>query len=263
MKDTDVLNGLILSLGRKDYSAKELAALAAPFSIAESRIRTWLSRQTAKGFLRRTKGPRGVRYGLSPKGARISANISLSFIQPDWSLWDGRWWGFVFSVPENRKELRHRLRTKLASYRFASWYGGFWIRPRNTTEGVSENFSAESCGHLLAFTPEKKISIDEAQNLWDIGTLNRRFAQACTQISRLMDELESYDPVEAHIKRIETGSRIVPLLFEDPLLPPEFLPVPWEGAGLRKLFSQWDKAVRLRARDFWQEIIVSGGGENE
>ena len=263
MKESDILNGLFLSLGRAPYSAKELVSLAAPFSITEGSVRTWLSRQLKTGFLEKNKEGAQTRYGLSDKGKRISSNVSLSFSSPDWSDWDGRFWGFVFSVPEGKRQQRHRLKTKLSSYRFASWYGGFWIRPASPDEGITDAFTNEGNGNLITFLPEKKFTKEDAQRLWDIGTLNGLYIEATGMLRRETERLSAYSPAEAHVKRIETGNVIVPLLFKDPLLPNEYLPEKWAGEQVRALFGDWDRLVRTHAKPFWEHIFNNGGGKNE
>ena len=255
MKESDIINGIILSLGRKTYPVRELIELCRPFGISEGRLRTWLSRRTKQGFLVKTPGGRTAAYALSEKGRRISSNVALSFRPPDWNEWDGTWWGFAFTVPEEMKKERRRIRTKLESYRFARWYGGFWIRPVRENEKIMERLNGQDHGSLIRFTPMNPFTKEKTDELWDVSALSKEFGRALSDIDESERDIPGYSPEEAHVERIHTGNRIVPLLFKDPLLPPAFLPEGWEGNRLKKRFLEWDERISARAAPFWKSVF--------
>ena len=60
--------------------------------------------------------------------------------------WDGRWLLLVLRVPEQRRELRHRLTTQLAWAGFGSLGGGLWITPHVDREVLVD---AEEPAQLL------------------------------------------------------------------------------------------------------------------
>jgi phenylacetic acid degradation operon negative regulatory protein len=256
--ESDIINGLILSLGRGEYTVGELKALCDPFGITDSSIRTWLSRRVQQGFLSVRREGRTSFYGLSGKGHRISSNISLSFHAPDWSGWDGSWRGFLFSIPESRKKERHRIRTKLSAYRFVPWYGGFWIRPKHEAEEIDRHFSPEqegANGRLITFFPQQEISSGEIHQLWRVPQIQEDYLHGLQMISDELKKLSQYSPKEAHVKRIEIGNRAVPLIYQDPLLPPCYLPREWAGDQFKASFFQWDEAIRDKASPFWKTIF--------
>lgn len=258
IKESDIINGLILSLGRKEYTVGELKALCEPFSITDSSIRTWLSRRVQQGFLSVRKENRTSLYGLSGKGHRISSNIALSFRTPDWSGWDGSWRGFLFSIPESRKKERHRIRTKLSAYRFAPWYGGFWIRPNHPAEKIEQAFSPEQeggTGRLITFLPQQEISAEEVHRLWKVPKIQEQYLKGMETIKDELANLSQYSPEEAHVKRIEIGNRAVPLIYQDPLLPPRYLPDEWAGNRFKAAFFKWDDVIREKAEPFWKKIF--------
>jgi phenylacetic acid degradation operon negative regulatory protein len=256
--ESDIINGLILSLGRSEYTVAELKALCAPFGITDSSIRTWLSRRVRQGFLIVRREGRRSFYGLSGKGRRISSNISLSFRTPDWSDWDGSWRGFLFSIPESRKKERHRIRTKLSAYRFVPWYGGFWIRPKHEAEQIDRHFSPEregANGRLITFQPQHEIRAEEVRQLWRVPQIQEEYLHGLQVLTTELTKLSGCSPEEAHVKRIEVGNRTVPLIYQDPLLPPRYLPEDWAGETFKAAFFQWDTAVRDKAAAFWKKIF--------
>ncbi|MFW5737966.1 MAG: PaaX family transcriptional regulator C-terminal domain-containing protein [Spirochaetota bacterium] len=257
----DIMHGLILSLGRSEYAVAELKQLTAAFGISESSLRTWLSRQLKRGFLTVRREGRASFYALADKARRISANVSQSFGANDWSDWDGTWWGFVFSVPENRRADRHRVRTKLSAYRFAPWYGGFWIRPRHPREPIAERFGDDPSGRtgrLLAFTSVVELGGDEVRRLWNVPEVQAESRSALEVIAAERSRVAALSPEEAHVRRIEVGNAVVPVIFKDPLLPPRYLPEGWAGDRLKAEFAAWDHAVAERARPFWRAVFGVG-----
>src|SRR4051795_6545488 len=99
--------------------------------------------------------------------------------------WDGRWLLLVLRVPEQRRELRHRLTTQLAWAGFGSLGGGLWITPHVDRE---TSIHAEEPAQLLTFRAELGALgapgrvIDEA---WDLPALREHYGQFIEDFVRL------------------------------------------------------------------------------
>ncbi|MDA3850383.1 MAG: hypothetical protein PF447_03845 [Spirochaetaceae bacterium] len=256
MKESEILEGLILSFGKKEYSLAQLLALSAPFSVSDSSLRTWLSRRVKQGFLGQRKAARTSFYGLSAKGQRIGSNVSRSFKTAHWTSWKGQWWGFVFSTSDNHK--RHSLRNKLQAYRFTPWYKGFWIRPQSEDEQIPQvlqNPEYKKLGRLMSFMPQQAFTDREVQRLWKIPALQKEYQQATIVIQHSMKCITQLNPPQALVQRISMGNEMVPLIFKDPLLPEVFLPQDWAAPQFKESFFTWDKEITQRSKPFWEEIL--------
>jgi phenylacetic acid degradation operon negative regulatory protein len=89
-----------------------------------------LARSVTAGWLRTERHGRRSRVHLTPATAemlRAGTERIYSFGDP-WE-WDGRWLLVVLRVPEERREVRHQVRTRLAWAGFGSLGGGLWISP--------------------------------------------------------------------------------------------------------------------------------------
>src|SRR4051794_14977034 len=89
-----------------------------------------LARSVSAGWLETSRHGRRSRVHLTPATAemlRSGAARIYSFGEP--REWDGRWLLVVLRVPEERREVRHRMRTRLAWAGFGSLGGGLWISP--------------------------------------------------------------------------------------------------------------------------------------
>ena len=102
--------------------------------------------------------------------------------------WDGRWLLLVLRVPEQRRELRHRLTTQLAWAGFGSLGGGLWITPHVDREG---QVRAEEPAQLLTFRAELGALGDTARVIdeaWDLDNLREHYDQFIEDFTGLEPE---------------------------------------------------------------------------
>ena len=229
MTDSEAIFGFLVSLRARELSVDQLMAFGAPLGITATNLRSSLSRMAAKGLVEARKEGKRAFYSLAPKGQRIGGNVGLHFREPDWSGWDGSWWGAFFSMPEAKE--RYALQKKLAAYRLRPLYPGFWARPYREAEGIGEAFGLEAIAARLAGAA----------------------ATAEASISRL----DASGAEEAFAQWMRLGHELVNALALDPLLPPPLLPEDWPGPGLRARFSEWAGTCSARMKAFVAPILGS------
>ena len=112
-----------------------------------------LARSVAGGWLTRERHGRRARLSLTPTTAEIlsaGAERIYSFGE-DWS-WEGEWLLVVLRVPEHRRDLRNRMRTRLEWAGFGSIGGGVWITPHADRESeIRLPRDADGAIELLTF----------------------------------------------------------------------------------------------------------------
>ncbi|MEZ5070326.1 MAG: PaaX family transcriptional regulator C-terminal domain-containing protein [Bacteroidales bacterium] len=257
MKESDLIFGLLASQKKAEYSFSDLAWLTAPFRVSETSLRTNLSRMVGSGVLKVRKEGRKAWYGFTPKSAQYSSHVSLGFRNPDWTHWDGRWWGISMTMPKQENSLRYRMTKKLAGHRFALMNPGFWIRPCHPLEQIEirlrEVFESPFATPLV-FAFSRDEDLEAIPGLWKIDSINREFREglAFLRESQGNDDLEN--PEVAFVRKMEVGDRVVKLLHKDPLLPDGFLPEDWQGGQLRRAFLEWDELVTRKSRPYWERI---------
>ncbi len=258
MKNSDLIFGFIASMSKPEYSFPDLEWLARPFNVSENCLRTSLSRMVSKDILDSRKAGRNAFYKLSKRGQKIGGNVSFSFREPDWSGWDRSWTGVLFSVPNIENSFRYHIRRKLTAYRFAPLYPGVWIRPANKNESLKNNLSdiikSKHCS-IVRFKYLTSISKDEVIRLWKLKKINKILDSGLEIIDSKNRNLDSLSPEEAFVDHMLTGGKLVNILFQDPLLPDEFLPESWNGKELRDKFSVWIKAVSEISKPYWGKIF--------
>ena len=89
-----------------------------------------VARSTRDGWLATERRGRRARMSLADRTAallRPAPSASTRSARP-WD-WDGRWLLLVLRVPEERREVRHQLRSRLAWAGLGSLGGGVWLTP--------------------------------------------------------------------------------------------------------------------------------------
>lgn len=258
MKESDLIFGLMAALNKEEFSVADFLHLLAPFQISESCLRTNLSRMGKERVIESRREGRKSFYRFADRGARTRSNVAFSFRTLDWSGWDRSWWGILFSVPDIKKAERHRIRKKLLAYRFVSWYPGFWIRPFHAAERIEQVmqslFQSPHC-QAIRFHPVREFTQAEVATLWRLEQVEAECRRGLTLLTQKRVELVSWSPEQALVEKMEVGGAVIPILFQDPLLPEEYLPADWNMEALRKSFFQWDRDVTDASKPYWEEIF--------
>jgi phenylacetic acid degradation operon negative regulatory protein len=158
--------------------------------------------------------------------------------------WDGRWLLVVLRVPEPRRELRHRLTTRLAWAGFGSLGGGLWITPHVDREAL---IGAEEPAQLLSFRAElgalggTERVIEEA---WDLPGLREHYQQFVEDFARLRPR-GGASTFAAQTALVHAWRRFP---FIDPDLPDDLLPRDWPRRRAFELFrdrhERWAPAAQ-------------------
>src|SRR3954447_12823195 len=149
-----------------------------------------LARSVAGGWLRTERHGRRARVHLTGEAREMLASGAqriYGFGAP-WE-WDGRWLLVVVRVPEERRDVRHRLRTRLAWEGFGSIGGGLWISPHVEREAGLRGMSADGAvAELLSFHGELGELGDARRviaDAWDLGGVADAYRAFIAEFRRL------------------------------------------------------------------------------
>ncbi|OLM30815.1 Phenylacetic acid degradation operon negative regulatory protein paaX [Pseudonocardia sp. Ae717_Ps2] len=125
-----VLGEFVLPAGEPVWTRALLDVLGA-LGVEAKSARQALARTAGEGLLTSDRDGRRVRWSLTPAGSELLSDGAAriyGFGRPT-TGWDGRWLVLLASVPESRRRLRHRLRTRLAWAGLGSPAPGVWVSP--------------------------------------------------------------------------------------------------------------------------------------
>ncbi len=219
-----------------------------------------LARTAAEGLLVSDRAGRRVRWALSDQGRRLLSDGAARIygFGAEAGQWDGRWLVLLISVPEARRQLRHRLRTRLAWAGLGSPAPGVWLTPDPTKQdevadvvadleltGVTSSF----VGPFGVIGAERQV-VEQAWNLSEVEAAYEEFLDtfSCAAPSDPLDVL-------THQIHLVHAWRRFPFL--DPKLPGELLPAGWAGARAAELFdtlhTRWDQAAQAH----WLRLVAT------
>jgi len=221
-----------------------------------------LARTAAEGLLVSDRAGRRVRWGLSEQGRRLLSDGAARIYGFGSAArsWDGQWMVLLVSVPEARRQLRHRLRTRLAWAGLGSPAPGVWLTPDPSKQdevadviadleltGVSSSF----VGPFGAIGAQRQV-VEQAWNLTAVEAAYEEFLDTFTDATPI-------DPADvlAHQIHLVHAWRRFPFL--DPKLPGELLPAGWAGSRAAELFDtlhlRWDR----QAQEHWLRLVATAG----
>ncbi len=218
-----------------------------------------LARTAAEGLLESDRAGRRVRWSLTASGRRLLSDGAARIYGFGTSdrPWDGRWLVLLVSVPESRRQLRHRLRTRLAWAGLGSPTPGVWVSPDPGKQdevadvvddlelaGVTSSF----VGPFGAIGAERDI----VAHAWDLAEVEAAY-------EGFLDAFAAAEPATpaellAHQIHLVHAWRRFPFL--DPQLPPELLPAQWAGARAANRFTHLHASWDRPAQRHWQRLVT-------
>lgn len=158
--------------------------------------------------------------------------------------WDHRWLLVTFSVPEERRDQRHQVRSRLSWLGLGSLGNGVWISPHTDREEAALNVLNSVDGPIdaLAFIATASRAHDPskvARIAWDLDELRIKYLEFCRTYAR-RNPVRPAATFGAWIRLITTWRQFPRL---DPELPDSLLSPDWPGQKAYDLFqrryAQW------------------------
>ena len=248
-----LLGEYVLPRHEPTWSSALVAGLAA-VGVEEKTARQAIARTSSAGWLKSQRVGRQVAWDLTPAARELlehGAERIYSFTAAR-SGWDGLWLLLRVNVPEERRELRSKLKTQLAWAGFGSLRPGLWLSPdvrRESEAGhIVDNLGlrglATSFVVRLGAIGEESAMVDEA---WDLEELAAAYAEFIGQFGSIK--------VRSGAKAFEVCTRLVHewrlFPFMDPGLPERLLPSGWVGHKAADLFRSRRAQLRTQATEWF------------
>lgn len=241
----ELYGGFVRRLGGW-IAVAHIVQLLADLGVEETVTRAAVARLTRSGLLRRALGSddRSIGYELTEQAVAILAEGDRRLFQkrPPADLRDG-WVLVVFSIPEQQRQLRHVLRSRLARLGFGNTAPGVWIAPRwllDDARGLVERLEVTSFVQVYVADyrgyGDLHALVSRAWDLDALGGLYAAFVRDRAPVLANLRRMARIERCDAFVEYMQAQSqwRRLPLL--DPGLPPEFLPDGWQGAVAADLF---------------------------
>jgi phenylacetic acid degradation operon negative regulatory protein len=248
-----------------------LIRLLSYFGISQQAVRSTVSRMTRRDLLRIDRIGTRSYYSLTEKSARMmeeGAARIFSFHSPR-DAWDGQWRLVTYSIPENEREARDRLREELAWLGFGMLTNALWISPHDCHREVEQ--LADSLGirsRIELFTARHDGFSNQADivvRCWELSRINARYVAFIDRYKPLYEEHcrrltngDDLDPSQYFVHRFNLIHEYRRFPYIDPELPRDLLPPDWCGDKAANLFRQYHDLLADKANAFFNSIYESG-----
>jgi phenylacetic acid degradation operon negative regulatory protein len=218
-----------------------------------------LARSVTAGWLSTERHGRRARLRLTAQTERMlrtGAARIYGFGEP-WE-WDGEWLLIILRVPEQRREVRHQLRTRLAWAGFGSLGGGLWISPHVQREQeLRDNTPTESVAELRSFRARLGTIGDPVTLLadaWDLDEVAASYRAFTTRFRTLRPKRP--EAVFCAQTLLVHEWRRFPFL--DPDLPESILPAGWPRSQAHDVFVERHARWNDVAQDYFRSLEAEG-----
>jgi phenylacetic acid degradation operon negative regulatory protein len=232
-----------------------LVAALASLGYTQQAARQALSRSAREGWLQTRRHGRRTRMTLSQPTAellRTGAARIYSFGDP-WE-WDGRWLLVVLRVPEERREVRHQLRSRLAWAGLGSLGGGVWLTPHVEREGeLAAAINGEPAAGANSFTAQSGSIGDPRQLVgaaWNLKRVSEQYRAFIEDFARV----RASTPQACFRQQTLLVHAWRKFPFLDPDLPVELLPARWPRERAHGLFIDRHERWRTGAGTYFDEL---------
>lgn len=251
-----VLGEYAYPAGRPVFTRTFVAALALLGTSAQA-TRQALARSATAGWLQPERIGRETRWRLSSETQRVLAAGATRIYGFGQSKvpWDGEWILLHVRVPDSRRELRSKLRARLAWAGFGAAGSGLWISPDPSREleaaEALNNLGLADCVASLRGRPGSLGGLDQlARSAWDVAAIAGRYKAFLA--AHEMQRPRAADQVFRASTTLVHRWRAFPFL--DPGLPASLLPKPWIGDRAAHRFRELHERWSERATKSWREL---------
>lgn len=221
-----------------------LLELLREIGVEDAAMRSALSRFKRRGVLLSETRDGSAGYALSDSARRVFDIGDARVLERRSPPSSDRWVLIAFSIPEKSRDLRYRLRSRLARVGFAQVTGGLWIAPEGLEAdarlvieslGVSEHVDVFRSEHVAFRGMPEAVS-----EWWDLNAITGEYQDFSSAFKPLMIDYQRQKikktPDQAFIDYTRVLTAWRPLPYRDPGLPAAHLPKNWAGIEATEMF---------------------------
>ena len=245
-----------------------LVRLLEEFGITADGARAAMRRLASRGLLTTSRNGRTTAYGIPPRTSAVIVQrthrlLTFGATAP---RWDGAWTVVAFSVPEQERELRSALRTRLRVLRFAALYDGVWVSPHDNGAAVRallDELGIARATVLRSTEVPGGALLGSPRSAFDPEPLVKEYRQFVERYEPLLAAAEAGRVGPADALRSRTELRVDWRHFPetDPDMPAELLPADFPRPRAQEVFvAIYDRLGPLAELRF-REVLAQSDPE--
>lgn len=249
-----------------------LIRLLKEFGHNEQAVRAAISRMSKQGWVESRKDGNKSYYFLTTRGINRMNEAAKRIFKLKPEKWDGKWRMLMYTIPEEKRNLRDELRQELIWSGFGSLGTSTWISPNNLEKEVDDLIHKYEIQPYVHFFIAEYAGPHEntrlVESCWDIHAINTKYREFIAEYSPkyVIDKNKiarnEMSDAECFVERTKLVHEYRKFLFVDPGLPEELLPDVWLGSHAAALFSDYYKALAEPASRFFESVFKEGNELN-
>lgn len=242
-----------------------LIRLLKEFGHNEQGVRVAISRMVKQGWIQSEKQGNKSFYFLTPRGETRMEEAAQRIFKLMPHEWDQKWRILMYTIPEEKRQIRDELRKELLWSGFGSFSNSCWISPNNLEREVElliEKYDIESyVDFFVSDYKGPKENEDLVRKSWPINDIEAKYEEFISMYSKQFIIQQStiqrglMTNAECFVERTNLVHEYRKFLFIDPGLPKELMPANWIGNHAALLFSQYYKMLAEPASQFFEAVF--------
>ena len=168
-------------------------------------IRSSISRMCRAGLLEVRRVNNKSYYSLTKEGIGLLETGEQRIFDRKTNHWDGNWNIVVYSIPEEKRDIRNEFRQELNWLGYGALCDATWISPNSLTSEVERVVKRLRIKDYVQVFTAKHLGLTDSHDIvarcWDLKRLHNNYANF---IKKYQPKLEDYQ------NRIKTGVIIKP-----------------------------------------------------
>lgn len=253
----------------RNYGSKiwigSLIRLLKEFGHNEQGVRVAVSRMVKQGWIQSEKQGNKSYYFLTDRGVQRMDEAANRIYKMKPNEWDGKWRILMYTIPEDKRQLRDDLRKELLWSGFGSFSSGCWISPNDLEKQINRLIEKYDINEYVDFFISEYKGPKENQSLieksWHIEEIENKYEEFIEKYSKqfivhqsIISRGEMSD-ADCFVERTNLVHEYRKFLFIDPGLPKELLPSKWNGNHAALLFSQYYQVLAEPASRFFESVF--------
>jgi len=253
----------------RNYGSKiwigSLIRLLKEFGHNEQGVRVAISRMVKQGWIQSEKQGNKSYYFLTDRGVQRMDEAANRIYKMKPNEWDGKWRILMYTIPEDKRQLRDDLRKELLWSGFGSFSSGCWISPNDLEKQINRLIEKYDIDEYVDFFISEYKGPKENQSLveksWHLEEIENKYEEFIEKYSKqfivhqsIISRGEMSD-ADCFVERTNLVHEYRKFLFIDPGLPKELLPSKWNGNHAALLFSQYYQVLAEPASRFFESVF--------
>ncbi|MED1472464.1 phenylacetic acid degradation operon negative regulatory protein PaaX [Bacillus salipaludis] len=242
-----------------------LIGLLKEFGHNEQAVRVAVSRMLKQGWIQSEKIENRSYYFLTKQGIDRIEEAGNRIFKLHPSEWDGKWRVLMYTIPEEKRQIRDELRQELLWSGFGSFSNACWISPNNLEKEVKLLIEKYDINEYVDFFVSEYIGPRDNKTLveksWPLEDVVEKYEEFIITYSKqffanqeIINRGEMTD-AQCFVERTKLVHEYRKFLFIDPGLPKELLPENWNGNLAATLFNQYYQLLAEPASRFFESIF--------